>query len=95
MSQTKVKAVLVLECMPETCLDCPINDYSTTDDSEELYCQFLVKEVDGFLSRDKDCPLKEVELPDEKTNSKVLHGIALCSLLIGFILGLCLGLIIS
>lgn len=60
MADKKVKAVLELDCMPEKCLDCPINDYTITDDSEELFCQFLMREVDGFLKRDPECPLKSV-----------------------------------
>lgn len=56
------KAILELDEMPKACIDCKISDYITFDEGEEVSCPVLGRQVDGFLRRDKECPLKEIKL---------------------------------
>lgn len=63
------KAILEIE-MPENCLLCKISDFETSDASESLFCPILGVEIENFITRHPDCPLKEVDLNYEKSKCK-------------------------
>ncbi|PYG86717.1 hypothetical protein LY28_02743 [Ruminiclostridium sufflavum DSM 19573] len=54
------KAILEIN-MPDNCLTCTISYYETSDIREELFCPVLGVEIENYVERHKDCPLKEVK----------------------------------
>lgn len=53
------KAILELD-MPDNCLMCAVSDYEQTADSERLGCPVLNIEIENYLERHCDCPLREI-----------------------------------
>ncbi|WP_313559210.1 hypothetical protein [Ruminiclostridium cellobioparum] len=54
------KALLEMD-MPDNCLMCVLSDYTHTEESELLNCVLLNIEIENYLERHCDCPLKEIE----------------------------------
>ncbi|EPR07778.1 hypothetical protein [Ruminiclostridium papyrosolvens] len=54
------RAILEID-MPDNCLKCTISDFEMSGSSENLFCPVLSIEIENFIERHKDCPLKEVK----------------------------------